>query len=191
MREMKKYKVELEGLSPIMFNRFIDHSKEMRPPEQKLYLDEKNRVVLPAANIESFLFGSIIPGCAKTFEGKKSKDYIRTGQTHISIKPILIPFTRDGKPIVFKTLEDTKLWGINMEGGLTKGSGGTVIKQPPQPRPYLKTPWELVLDVVLVKNNIIDVTKLANWFENGGILIALGTHRPVWGRFIVKSWEES
>ena len=189
MNEIAKFKVVLEGLVPIMFNRFIDHSKEVRPPEQKFYLDEKNQVVLPAENLMSFLCGSLIPGCIKKFEGKKSGDFLDIAYSHISFTPNVVPFLRKGKPIVFKTIEDTSLWGIKLSGGITK-SGASVVKQEAQPRPYLKTPWGLELTVTLVKNPMIDETKLYNYFVNGGIVVALGTFRPMYGRFSVKKWEQ-
>ena len=49
--EVKNIRVKLGSLSDIMFDRFIDHSKEKRPADQKLYLAENNIVVLPAENI--------------------------------------------------------------------------------------------------------------------------------------------
>ena len=172
-----------------MFNRFIDHSKEVRPPEQKIYLDEDGLVVLPSENIMSFLCGSHVPGCIKKFEGKKSGNMIDIAYSHISVSPTLIPFLRNGKPIKFKNMNDTKTWGICLSGGVTK-SGSQVVKQEPQPRPYLKTPWSLEFNMTLVENTSIDETKLYNYFSNGGIVVSLGTYRPMYGRFQVSKWEK-
>lgn len=184
---LKKIDVELEGLADICFDRFIDHSKEPRPPEQKLYLAEGNRLVLPAANMRAFLFSEKY-GCAKTFEGKKSKDYVRWGQGHVQIDPPLIDFLKKNKPIVFKDFKGG-LWLLE-ESTVTKASGGAIIKQPIQPRPVLKLPWSLKFEISIVKNPLIDSIKLENWFNQGGLLIALGNYRPRFGRFLVKSWNE-
>jgi len=135
----------------------------------------------------SFLCGSLKPGCIKKFEGKKSGGYLDVAYSHISFTPNTVPFLRKGKPIVFKTIEDANLWGIKLSGGITKPGP---IKQEAQPRPYLTTPWELIFTITLVKNSMIDETKLYNYFTNGGIVVALGTFRPLYGRFLVKEWEQ-
>ena len=100
--EITKIKVEISGLSDIMFDRFIDHSKEMRPPEQKLYLAGENRLIPPAGNLDSFLFGmKPPPGCAGKFEGKQGKNYSTMGMGHVLIDPLEIDFMADGKQIFF------------------------------------------------------------------------------------------
>ena len=47
--------VGLASLTDIVFDRFFDHSKEQRPPEQKFYLVEGNKIVLPVDSIIAFL----------------------------------------------------------------------------------------------------------------------------------------
>jgi len=190
--ETKTIKVVLEGVADILFDRFIDHSKEDRPPEQKLYLSGENQVVFPSENLTAFLFGDLKPGCAKIFEGKKCKDYIRMGMSHVFFKQGLIPFTKKGKPIVFKNFENGNFY-LYESAPATKMSGGGIIKQEAKPRPVLKVepdPWQLKFDIEYVPNPIIDGTKLYNYFVNGGILLALGSYRPRFGRFIVKTWDE-
>ena len=94
----------LEGLSDIIFDKFFDHSKNERPPEQKFYYDPDGNdkiIVMPAENIWSFLFAELNQGCARKFEGKKSKEYTSHGQSHIAIRPEFIPFLIGDKPIVF------------------------------------------------------------------------------------------
>ena len=186
--EVGKIKVRLDGLSDIMFHRFIDHSKESRPPEQSLYLAGTNKVVLPAENIWSFLFGENPGGCAKTFEGKASKKYLRVGQGHVAIDPPLIPFLDGkGKAITFQKF-DNKRFRIHEASPRVK-SGSLSIKQEMIKRPVLHLPWSLAFTISLVKNELIDDTKLFNWFQAGGIEIALGNYRPRFGRFTVGLWE--
>lgn len=184
----KTITVTLEGLSDFMFDRFIDHSKGDRPPEQRLYLGQNNQVVLPDENIYTFLFGENPPGCAKAFEGKGSKEFIRVGQAYLTIKTRLIPFLRGDKPIIFGEF-DNETFYVFESAGRTKQIGGPSVKQEVKKRPVLTIPWSLSFQLVLVKNDKIDENRLFNWFTRGGIEIALGTHRTRYGRFSVTQFE--
>jgi len=186
--EVTKIKAKIEGLSDIMFDRFIDYSKEIRPPEQKLYLIEDNQVVLPAENIYFFLFGENPAGCAKSFEGAQGKKkYIPMGMSHVFIDPFAIPFTEKNKPILFENFDGKfRIW---LTAPRTKKSSLS-IKQEAKPRPFLKLPWALEFNLTIIKNQVIDETKLYNWFVQGGIQIGIGTYRPRFGRFAVVEWKE-
>lgn len=179
--------VGLSGLSQIMFDRFIDHSKEVRPPEQKLYLTKDKVVVLPSENVNAFLFSENPPGCAKAFEAKGGKEFIRLGQSHVVIQPSIIPFTSNGKKVIFKEFDD-KTFSIFEAAPRTK-QGSLSIKQETKFRPVLEMPWEIDFQIVLIKNEKLDGDKLKNWFDRGGIEIGLGTYRPRFGRFMVIKWE--
>lgn len=181
--EITRVNVEISGLADIMFNRFYDHSKVIRPPEQLLYYGQDNEVVFPADNMRSFLFGEKPPGCAKTMEGKKSKDFIRWGQGHIHIDPLNIPFKTAGEPVIFKGVENG-LFYVHTAAPRTNG-----IKQEAIDRPVLRLPWELEFNITIVENPLVDQIRLYNWFVMGGLLIAIGNYRPVYGRFEVKKWE--
>ncbi len=185
--KINRISVKLTGISEIMFDRFYDYSKEQKPPEQKLYLNDDNVCVLPQANIEAFLFGENPQGCAKAFEGKQGKAYIRMGMSHVFIDEAVIPFTGDdGTPIVFDGFKD-RFW-IH-EGSPRSKSGSLSIKQEMKQRPVLKMPWNLTFTFRLIKNGQIDEMKLYNWMVRGGMQIALGTYRPRWGRFAVDEFE--
>jgi hypothetical protein len=187
--EQTQIHVTLESLADIMFDQFFDHSKEPRPPEQKFYLQDKNQLVFPSLNIMAFLFNQKGNSCATKFEGKKRNDYISMGFSHISITPTFIPFKgKDKKPVVFKDFEDSTFYIVNA-APTTKLSGGGFIKQEAKPRPVLKMPWFLEFEINLYKNSLINSIKLQNWFEAGGLLIGLGTYRPLFGRFAVKEWK--
>jgi len=186
-------KVSLEGLSDIMFDRFIDHSKEDRPPEKKLYLNGDNELVLPMECLHSFLFRDMAPvGIIRTTEKNKAKDYIAFGQAYVAIEPVLIPF-RDakGRTLVFNGFGNGSPLYINdWSAGVTKMSNGKVIKQEVRKRPVLKLPWFLDFRIQLVENDKITEEKLRTWFELGGMITAIGTYRPRYGRFTVKKWEK-
>ena len=193
VKEVKKLEVEeikatLEGLADIMFDPFVRQEKDTRTAEQKWYLASDNQIVLPSENIWAFLFNEGNPaGCARTFEGKQGKEYIRMGQAHIVLEPAVIPFLRDGKPICFKGFDDKSCYVTNFSPRVKSQS--LSIKQDVKPRPVLKLPWALSFTIKLVKNGKIDSTKLLNWFQRGGIEIALGTYRPRFGRFWVSEFK--
>ena len=187
--KITKINVRLDSLADIMFDRFVDHSKENRPAEQKLYLFEGNKLVLPAENIVAFLFGEDPVGCAKAFEAKRGKQYIRSGLSHVFIDPAFIWFLRDDKRVIYKSFNVDYMY-IHKGSGRTK-QGARSIKQEIKDRPVLCHPWSLEFQVSLVENVLIDETKLHNWFVQGGILVGLGTYRPRFGRFEVAGWEMS
>ena len=190
--EIEKIKVTLEGLSDIMFDRFYDHSGEDRPPGKKMYYDDKGNVVLPVTNLYSFLFRDEKPrGVIRFVEKNKAGEFIAIGQGHVVINPSLIRFLDEKmKPISFKGFDNGgKFWINDFEGGVTKMSGGKVIKQEPRERPVMRLPWFLVFDITVIENNKVTPDKLQSWFEVGGLVTALGTHRPAYGRFMVSKWE--
>jgi len=187
--EQTQIHIVTEPLADIMFDQFFDHSKEPRPAEQKFYIQGKNQLVFPSLNIMAFLFNQKGNSCVTKFEGKKRGDYISMGFSHISISPQFIPFKgKDQKPIFFTDFDDGKFY-VFRSAPTTKLPGGGIIKQEAKPRPVLKMPWSLEFEINLYKNPLINSTKLQNWFEAGGLLIGLGTYRPLFGRFMIKKWE--
>ena len=183
----RKIQIELEGLADLMFDRFIDHSAEKRPVEQKLYLNNNSELVIPAENIYAFLFSENPQGCAKAFEGRKGKEYIRLGQGSIFVLPFLIPVMHDNKPILVKGTIGDQFWVF--EAAPRTKQGSLSIKQEIKPRPVLKLPWTISFEITMIESPIITETKILNWFTKGGIEIGLGTYRPRFGRFHVKRFE--
>lgn len=185
--------VVLKGISDIMFDRFYDHSKEDRPPERKFHLNEKKELMLPAEYIHSFLFRDMPPvGIIRAAERKGAKDYIAVGQSMVFIEPVWIPFIDDNnKPIRFSGFGGDSQFYINdWSAGLTKLSGGKVIKQEIRKRPVLKLPWHLSFRLQVFPNDKVTPEKLRSYFASGGYVTALGTYRPRYGRFVVEKWEK-
>jgi hypothetical protein len=176
--------IKLTGLVGILFDKFVDMSADERPPEQKLYLNDKNELVMPSENIYSFLFGGD-SGCARRFEAKKWKDYVRNGMSYVTVNPEYIPFTRNGKPIKFTKFvegydKNAKIMVMHHKAIVKKGS---LSIPSPKSRPMLETPWELEYEINVFENSLIDIAKIKNWHVRGGIEVALGTYRPRFGRF--------
>ncbi len=180
--------VRLEGLSDIMFDRFIDYSKDQRPANQKVYLIGDNKLVFPSENLEAFLWGEYPVGCAKAFEGKRGKEYIRMGQGHVVVNPMSIPFLDENfHEITFDGFENGRFRIVKASGRVKNGSQS--IKQEIKDRPVLNLPWFLDFKIEIIDNNLIDATKMNNWLMNGGVLVALGTWRPKYGRFTLKEFD--
>jgi hypothetical protein len=187
--EVVRIGVQLDSLTDVMFDRFIDYSAEKRPPEQKLYLFGKNQLVLPQDNLtDGFLCGLDPKGCAITFEGKQGKDYRMMASAHVMIDEAVISFLKDDHPVVFTDFDEGGPFWIHRGSPRVK-KGSSSIKQEMKERPVLRHPWALRFSISLVKNAMIDETKLFNWFMRGGMLIGIGTYRPKFGRFTVTGWE--
>lgn len=185
--KVEKIGVRLEGLSDIMFDKFIDHSEQQRPPEQKLYLAEGNKVVLPADNIFYFLFAEKPEGAVKVFEKKKARPIRAVGMSSVIIDPLVIPLEREGEEVVFREFGKGGLYVYWASPIVKKGT--MIIKQEQKARPALKLPWSLSFTISLIKNDTIDSERLHNWFDQGGLVVGVGTYRPRFGRFAVEKWE--
>ena len=180
--------ITLKGMVGLLIDRFIDMSADERPPEQKLYLTEGNLLVFPSENIFSFLYGESPGGCAKRFEGKRWKEYKMVGMSYTTIQPELIPITRNGKQIRFNKFNDeydkeAKIRVLHHKANVKKG---TLNIPSPKARPMIELPWEMNFEVTIFENALINITKMLNWFERGGLQIAIGTYRPRFGRFLVE-----
>lgn len=185
----EKLSVVCTGITPLMFDRYQGIDGEVAP-EDKLYLsrDGKGHVVIPSKNLESFL-GSDDQrkSCAGLFMGKKRGPYVQACGYAITVEPWEIPITRNGKPIVFKGWDaksdppSSKSAGIHVDydKGVVPGKGVPVELK----RPLIELPWKITFDVTLWKNDLIDRKRLTDWLTNGGIQVAIGNHRPKFGRF--------
>jgi hypothetical protein len=56
-------------------------------------------------------------------------------------------------------------------------------------RPLLDLPWSLAFTLELFQNADLNESILRRLFEEGGIMIGLGTYRGIYGKFIVEKWE--
>ncbi len=182
--------VKLEGLADILFDKFKDHSKEVRPPEQKLYLVDDNQLVLPSENVRSFFLTEGRPmGIIKIVEGKKANDFLRIAQGALDISPTYIPFLDEkGKSIKFIDFGPKSKFFLFEQAGKT-GPSNARVKQEVQARPGLRLPWTVNFTLRLFENALIDATKLYNYMTRGGIEVGFLNYRPRFGRFVIVGWE--
>ena len=192
--EMKKIKVELDGIAEIMFDRFTDHGKAEKTAMDRFHLHEKKGLMIPGDYIESFFIReNKPPGCIKCVEGKSCGEFLKTAQGHLFIDESVLPFLENGKPIIFKGFGkngSSKFYINDWSAGITKASTGTnMIKQPPKKRPVMRPPWQLAFTLSLIKNELIDEERVYNWLVAGGMRVGIGTWRPRYGRFRVSKYE--
>ena len=91
-------KLQLDGISDIMFDQFYGQEKDTRPPEQKLYLEPKtNKLVFPTENIYAFLFNEN-PPVAPRAKAKKARNLSEWGRRIWSSTRLIhsIPAKRQG-----------------------------------------------------------------------------------------------
>ena len=100
----------------------------------------------------------------------------------------MIPFLRDGKPIMFNKFDGDTDPGSHI---YIHRSVARLDKGIPNPkeRPVLPLPWTLKFSATIFPNREIQEQQIINLFENGGLALGLGTFRGVFGKFQVKRWD--
>lgn len=184
MPEPTKREVVLEGVRPIMFDRYPgDNDIELRVEEKMYFAEDGKTLVLPAANLYSFLGAVNTRSAAKMFTKKAYKNLAAALCGFVQIDPFDIPFTRSGKPIVF--------WKMGKDGFSTYTGAPRLKDGIPNPkvRPLLSCPWALAFSLTIFPNDFFDEKRLRDLFEKGGQAIGLGTYRGVFGKFQVTTWK--
>lgn len=183
-----KRSVRIVGLRPIMFDRYAGDNKTQLAPEQKLYLSPGLEVILPTANVMSFLGAQNTESAAKRFCGKGWRSAAAALTSFVTIDPDPLVLERGGKPIKFAGFDD----GPGGErGAYVDHAVARLPKGIPNPkeRPVIALPWEISFEITLMQNPSVDETLLMRLFEQGGAAIGFGTYRGVFGKFRVAAWE--
>jgi len=182
-------KVTLRGLVDIMFDRYAGDNKTELRVDQKLYLNGKNQIVLPALNLVSLLTAQNTPSAPKRFlDSRKYKAVAQAILSYTAIGPAQIPFLRDGKPVVFGAFGDNdedKKSGCYIRNDVARLDKGIPN---PKVRPVLPLPWSLEFELTYFKNSDVSESQIQNLLIEGGRAIGLGTFRGVFGKFAVDAW---
>ena len=178
-------RVMLRGIRPLMFDRYAGDNNTALLPEQKMYFGtEKNDLVMPSANIHSFLCAENTKSAVKlAYDTRQYKKYAQAVLGFVSIEPFMIPIIRDGKQILFKGFGEN---GIEIHRSVARLAKGVPN---PKERPVIDLPWGLEFKVTIYPNDLINETSVRLLFEKGGIPIGLGTYRGVYGKFVVDAWD--
>jgi hypothetical protein len=183
--------VILSGIRDCMTDRYAgDNKTELRVEDKLYFAPDGKSIVLPSLNIVSLLSATNTPSAPKRFlDSREYKAVAQAALSFVQIEPELIPFTRNGKPIVFYGFDAN---GVDERGGLyVRRDVARLEKGIPNPkvRPVIKCPWELAFEISLFPNDDLNETTLRMLFEKAGIAIGVGTFRGVFGKFIVKEWK--
>jgi len=167
-----------------MFDRYPGDNKTQLMPEQKLYTKEDGTIIVPAANIQSFLCAENTKSAVKMFyDPRKYKRVAQALLGFVLVDPFEIPLTRDGQEIKFEGWDENGITLHNSVARLEKGVPN------PKERPLIDTPWELEFQVRLFPNDEISEVEVKNLFDKGGVAIGLGTYRGVFGKFAIDKWD--
>jgi len=183
MKEIKTIErnVALSGLTPILFDRYSGNNKEQLAVMDKVYTN-KGRLVLPSTNILSFLSAQNTESAPQRVIGRGYKEVCKAAQSFVTIEPLFIPITRDGKELTPDNAD------IQIHHAVAKIMKGKLAVPNPKERPMLETPWEIRFRLSLLETPELNEVLLKKLFEKGGLAIGLGTFRGVFGKFKVVEW---
>lgn len=172
--------ITLRGIRPIMFDRYAGGNDEKLPDMEKLYVGKGGALIMPAANILSFLSAENTESAPKRLLGLHWRAVAKAALSFCFVEPEEIPFTRNGKPL---NLDNAGIIIDRRVARLPKGIPN------PKSRPVLSLPWELSFGVTLFPNKDLSENTLKGLFVDGGICIGLGTYRGVYGKFEMSRWK--
>jgi hypothetical protein len=188
--EVVERQVTLRGKTDIMFDRYPGDNDTKLEPYQKFYfLGDSKQLAIPALNVMSFLSGHNTNSAPKRLlDKRKYKDVANACLSFLQINPTMIPFARNGQPIVFDKFESDK---DALSGAYVSRLVARLDKGIPNPkvRPVLPLPWDLSFKLTIYPNKEIQEQQILNLFENGGMALGLGTFRGVYGKFSVETWD--
>lgn len=185
--------VTVEGIRPIMFDRYAGDNDTRLSWQEKIYLKPgTSQLVLPTTNINSFFTAHNTPSAPKRLRDKrKYKDLCNAIQSFVLINAPdggeYVPFLREGKPIeigAFGEERDEKS-GIYLHRSVARLDKGIPN---PKERPTLPLPWALSFEITIVQNNAVKEAEIKNLLSEGGIAIGFGTYRGQYGKFVVSDW---
>ena len=183
MKNTKEVEFELEGVSPLKMDRWVDDQPNMKTQEEykkaaidKAYRDEKGNLAIPSTAIKAAmrLASSEI---GKKIEAKKNRQSISAG-VFLDGEYVTI-LNEKGKP---KKDYDC------IVGDVVARGQGTKLTRVVTYRPLVRQ-WK-----VKGKLSIIPLTltmdSIRQSLENAGLRYGLLSHRPEFGRFVVNKFLE-
>jgi hypothetical protein len=190
-REKVVRQVLLRGLTDIMFDRYPGDNDTKLEPWQKLYLaGETGRTIcLPSANVMSFLSAQNTDSAPKRLlDSRKYKAFAFAAGSFVTLGPRMIPFLRDGQPILFGQFkgDEDATSGVYIDRRVARLEKGIPN---PKVRPVLPMPWELAFTLTLLPNKTLQEQQLLNIFTEGLLCLGLGTFRGQYGKAEVVLWE--
>lgn len=181
--EAKKIDVRFEGTRPVMFDRYAGDNKTQLPAHEKMYLDAKGGLVVPALNLFSMLIAENTKSVCRQLLGRNGKTIGLGIGGNLEIQPYDIPLlgAKD------KQLRWAGEWGgqITVRQDVARVPGGIPNKKE---RPVVSLPWALEFTGEWVENDDVSIDLLRQTFDLAR-KIGLGTFRPFFGGFRIARFE--
>lgn len=172
---MTKYKIEIEGISEMKMDNWINAPQPKneegykKQAEDKVYRDEKGFISIPSNSVKAVMkYASSEIG--KKMEAKKNRQTI---QSAIFIEPLMISLNKKNHDGIVRDI-------------VARGQGSKVTRVPTY-RPLIKKGWKATFELTafgVPKEFILECLEL------GGLRFGLLSHRPEFGRFQVNKFEE-
>jgi len=170
---IKKIEVKIEGVCPILVDRFHGEKSTAkteedyeREAEHKLYKDNKGNMGIPSSFFKACIREASSELGMKR-EGKKNRQMIRAG---VFFDGEIIPLNKKNYDLMRKDI-------------VTRGKGDKVTRVSTF-RPQFNE-WNVTFTINLVG---VQPEFIIQALELGGLKYGVGGYRPEFGRFIVKSW---
>ncbi len=179
--DSRNIKVELTGVRPIMFDRYAGDNNTQLPPEEKMYLDARRGLTIPAINVFSLLAAENTKSVCRQFFGRSGKTIALGISSYSTILEMEIPLMDDQGQIMWTGEWTDQVQHVKHVARLAKGIPN------PKDRPVVQPPWHLDFTVQYIDNQICTLDNLQQAYEMGGTL-GLGTFRPYFGRYQVTGW---
>ena len=190
--------VSIVGLADLQFDHYYGAEQDPHDLDDKMYLDENGGLCIPSENVAHMFFGTFYASAINLVEKKMEwKKIAWQARALMAIEPNMIPILRDQKQIVHKKWSKMKSGrrhdpdaGLWIDNSLPRVKGGVVGGDQTKLRPTLKKPWSMDFQIRVIEEDASPVTveKVKRWLETGGLKVGIGTHRPVYGRFVVTRW---
>jgi len=193
--EMVERNVVLEGIAPVMFDRYAGDNNTKLLWSQKIYLVPGTDILcLPTSNIVSLLSAHNTNSAPKRLRDSKVFKKICNACLSFVIvdgfksSPQYIPFLREGEPIRVGRFGDDRdeLSGIYLDRRVARLDKGIPN---PKERPVLPLPWALEFRLKILPNKEIKEQEIQNLIQEAGLAIGIGTYRGVFGKFQVATWD--
>jgi hypothetical protein len=169
--------IKLVGVRPLMFDRYPGDNSTQLKIQEKMYLTEKNEVMIPAINLYSMLIAENGKSAVKR-TGKKWASLAQCVAAQTNIDPFEIPVLGGNeKQIIFSGFGGDSPFREHKSVARVKGGIPN-----PKARPVLLTPWSIQFTMEIEESSEISIPTIRNLFETSG-KIGLGTFRPFFGRF--------
>ena len=156
----KTIKVQLNGIRPLMFDRYAGDNSTSLPNAEKMYLTDDRQLIIPALNVLSLLAAENGKSVAKVFFGKNWRNIALGISSYTNVNPFEIPVLDDDGPIYFE--------GFNQQISVHK-SVARLAKGIPNPkeRPLLALPWRHVVGAKLLSAQVpLRPCQPAPWISN-------------------------